>query len=146
MCRQLREFAGDLGGNFRIGLDQASRRKSVGLSEDDVDAEHARFARRDLIDQLRHPRPRPRPLTVLRETLVVDRDDFHRQRLILARRKLFEKIEAAQPEALHHGGIERAHDHEQRQHHQRRCASGLCEYSTRPAQPSSWLFLDLVLR
>ena len=38
------QFAGDLGRNFGIGIDQASGRKSVRLREDDVDAEYAWLA------------------------------------------------------------------------------------------------------
>src|ERR1700685_4258018 len=101
MRGQPRELARNVGGNFRIGLNQASWRKPVGLGEYNVDPEHARLARCDLVDQLRYSRPRPRPLPVLREALVVDRDYSHRQRLILSRRYLFEEIKPAQPEALH---------------------------------------------
>ena len=146
MRRQMRELTGNLRGNFGIGIDQAAGRKTVRLREDDIDAEHARLARRDLIDQLRHARPRPRPLSILRETLVVDRDDVHRQRLIPSRRKLFEKIKAAQPDALHHRRIERAHHHQHREHCQRRRASGRSEQSAPPSRRPSRLCRGFVLR
>ena len=83
--RQAGQFSRDLG-----------RRKPIWFGEDDVDAEDARVALGDAADELGHPVPRPRPLPISGEALLVDVDDHNSGR-----------ITGTRPEALFH--VEAAH-------------------------------------
>src|SRR5258708_23106683 len=71
--------------------------------------------------QLCHQCARPRPLPVLRETLLVDRYDGDRYRLIDTRRELLFAIEAAEREHLDEIRIEHANHNEQPE-----CEQGQC--------------------
>ena len=147
MRGQLRELAGHAGGNFRIGIDQASGRKTVRLREDDVDAEHARLARRDLVDQLRHARPRPRPLAVLREALVVDRDDLPPAAADTSRGASCSR--KSKPRSLRlctAAGSSARTTASSASTTSAGVRPGAASSPTRPGQPSSRLLRDLVLR
>ncbi len=62
--RQLRKLSREVGGNLRIGFDEASRRQAIRLGENNFNTEHARLAGCDFIDQFCDQRARPRPLSV----------------------------------------------------------------------------------
>ena len=71
------------------------RRKPIWFGENDVDAEDARVPLGDAADELSHLAPRPRPLSIFSQALVVDIDDRHSCRITRARPQSFYQVEAA---------------------------------------------------
>ncbi len=125
--RQLRELVGDRRRYLRHRLDQPRRRQAVRLEKGDVDRKDARVAGRDRPHQPRHERARPRPLAELAQARLVDGDDVHGQGLGRPRAESRLDVEAAQPDLAENGRIDEAQEHDERQHRERRQASGCRE-------------------
>ena len=64
----------------RDQLRQAARRQPVRLGHHDVERDRGRLPLGDAGDERREPGPRPRPLAVMAQARVIDRDDERRRR------------------------------------------------------------------
>ncbi len=117
VARQRRERAFEIAREAGIVPGDLLGRGAVGLGEEDVDAERARTAGGNPVDEARKQRARPRPLPIGRfEAVLVDRDHDDRRRALRARHETFFEIEAAQSRLLDRRGIERA-QHQKKRHH-----------------------------
>src|SRR5208337_1621602 len=114
--RQAGQFSRDLG-----------RRKAIWLGKDNVDADDARVPLGNAADELGHQMPRPRPLPVLGEALLVDVDDRHSCRITGARPHFFYQVEAAHAQF---GDDARVDDPQ----HQSACDQYQCRRAARTAQ------------
>ena len=86
----------------RQPLDRLLGRSLVRLGEHDIEGDDRRALRRQLVEEIGHDRPRPRPLADPRQRLLVDVDDAHRQvRVVGCRRQALVGIEGDQPQRLH---------------------------------------------
>ena len=83
--RQLRQRFGQRCRKVRQLLGQNGRRGPVRRRKQDVDAQDARMSLGDPIDKLGNQGPRPRPLAIFPDALIIDLDDPYRR--IFAKRR-----------------------------------------------------------
>ena len=103
----------------RPQLEDLVGRGAVRLGEHDVEHHHRRPGLGQPVQKARKDDPRPRPLTVPGEALVVEIDDAHRQRLVGARLQFLEIIKDPNPQVADHHRVPRAQRQAQDQHRDR---------------------------